>query len=103
GRLHVVVLDADERPLPGARLAHDERGFATDAQHARLGPRGPQPLRAPCGGHVERAVPAGLAGDRAELAELGDEALAVLVEVAVEGIQDSRVCRGRALCRLAAA
>src|SRR5438105_5052043 len=78
GGLDVVVLDADERALARTRLAHDQRGLAADAELARLAFRRAQPLRAPEGRVVERRRIPGLAGDRAEVAELRDEAVAML-------------------------
>src|SRR5438094_7240259 len=76
GGLHVVVLHADERALPAARLSDDECGLTCDAEFARLAFRRTQPPRAPPRRVFERVVCACLAGDAAELAQLVDEAIA---------------------------
>ena len=56
-RLHVVVLDADERALTGAGLTDDERRRAIGTQLARVGePRRPQPFVTPAGRRVERPL-----------------------------------------------
>ena len=80
------MLDADEGPLAAARLAYDERGLRAGPEGARCGLGGAEPVGAPARGGLERGVLAGLARDRAELAQFGDEAIAVLREVAVERV-----------------
>ena len=86
GGLHVVVLDADERAFALAGLAHDERGRALDPELARRRAGGDQTLAAPACGRIERAWIGRLGRDRAELAELGDESVAMLIEIAVEHV-----------------
>ena len=84
--LHVVVLDADERALALADLAHDERGRALDSELARGGAGGDQTVAAPARGCIECAGVGRLGRYRAELAELRDESVAVLVDVEVEQV-----------------
>src|SRR6266849_6891016 len=86
-RLHVVVLDADERPLAGPGLADDERGLALHTELARVALRRAEALGAPARRLVERRGAARLARDAAEIAQLIGEPLAFRSEVAVELIQ----------------
>ncbi len=84
--LHVVVLDADESPLAGAGLPHDERWRAIDPELVRRRAGGDEALAAPARRGVERAEIRRLRGARAQLAQLGDEPRAVLLDIPVEHV-----------------
>src|SRR6185503_1982079 len=89
-RLHVVVLHADERAFAGAGLADDEGRRALDPELVRLRTGRRQTLAAPAGGGIERARIGRLRWDRTELAQLGHESVAVLLEIPVEHVGHER-------------
>src|SRR5438093_2532168 len=84
GRLHVIVLDADQGPRTLPHLPDDQRRDTVLAQHRDLCARPAQALLDPLGTAVQLRVVIGLGGNAAEVAQLLDPAVESFVAEGVE-------------------